>query len=247
MADKPDDFFTVDQSTITHGVVNAGVVGCGTVFKNYDSKPIEIKPVPTRIFGIGLHKTATSSLHEAMKILGYESWHWGPVRDLAPAHAARDIWRQMNEEGRSKIVESFYMLGDLPVPLLYEKLDKAYPGSKFILTLRDERKWLDAAMRHFSHEFNQYRGFWKACPFTNFIHKQLYGITYFDPDVFIQRYRRHNAEVLEYFKNRREDLLIMNMDLAAGWWELCHFLDCEMPYGVAYPFVNGQEEVSEAQ
>ena len=37
----------------------------------------ELKPVPTRIFGIGMHKTATTSFHKAFQILGFDSLHWG--------------------------------------------------------------------------------------------------------------------------------------------------------------------------
>ena len=48
------------------------------------------------------------------------------------------------------------------------------------------------------------------------------------------RFRRHNAEVLEYFKNRPDDLLVMDMDAGAGWPQLCGFLKKSIP-GVPYP------------
>ena len=34
-------------------------------------------PDRPRVFGIGLNKTGTTSLHKALTILGYESLHWG--------------------------------------------------------------------------------------------------------------------------------------------------------------------------
>ena len=44
----------------------------------------------------------------------------------------------------------------------------------------------------------------------------------------LESYRRHNAEVIEYFKNRPCDLLIMNME-TSGWRELCPFVDKLVP------------------
>ena len=50
----------------------------------------------------------------------------------------------------------------------------------------------------------------------------------------MERYRRHNAEVLEYFKERPRDLLQMDMDNGGSWDPLCSFLDKPIP-DVAYP------------
>jgi|SRR5215472_4293571 len=225
----------ITPQTVTK-VANNGAFGCGTVFRNHDlDSPIIIEPLSRRprVFGIGMHKTATTSLHIALQKLGYESWHW------SSAHVAKAIWREMNEGDRSPTMEQYDALCDLPIPLLYRKLDEAYPGSKFILTLRDERKWLEAVMRHFSVAFNKWRAGWDNDPFTNIVHQKLYKRTDFEPDVFLERYQRHNAEVLEFFKNRSQDLLVMKMDQGAGWKELCGFLGHEAPADINYPFVNG--------
>jgi hypothetical protein len=220
----------INPNTVTR-IANNGAIGCGAVFRNFDfATPIEIAPIPTRIFGIGLHKTATSSLHAALEILGYESFHWNP-----PEHA-RAIWREINyPPWYSPTLERYYALSDLPIPLLYPKLDRAYPGSKFILTIRDEGKWLTSVEQHFAKQRPT------EDTFTNIIHERLYGQRTFDRDVFLSRYRRHNAEVSEYFRDRPNDLLVMDMDGGAGWDELCVFLANPVPAG-PYPAVNGSEE-----
>jgi len=245
-------------------VVNFGNIGCGTVYRNFDfSTPIELKPLPTRIFGIGLHKTATTSLHKALTILGYDSAHW------KSAHWAKAIWREMTarvpclecggedpkgeQEGnyfcgmcggegtvlgslpRSITLERSYALCDLPIPLLYRELDAAYPGSKFILTVRDEEKWLRSVRNHWDGNLNPFRRQWKDDPFTNKVHRLLYGQNWFDAEIFLNRYRRHNAEVREYFKDRPGDLLEMWMgDDHLHWISLCSFLDVPIP-DVPYP------------
>lgn len=207
-------------------VVNGGKWGCGKVWRNFIGESVELEPVPTRIFGIGLHKTATTSLHKAFQILGFDSLHWG--KGEAPA-----IWQEMNSSGRSQTLERFYAASDLPIPLLYKKLDEAYPGSKFVLTVRDDQKWLAGVEKLWSREYNPTRHLWDVYPISNTLHKALYGRTDFEPSIMLGRYRRHNARVKEYFKNRPADLLVMNME-TAGWKELCSFLAIDTPC-VPYP------------
>lgn len=224
---------TVDSSDTT--VVNFGKIGLGTVFKMLSPDPIDfhhkgvgLGPLPTRIFGIGMHKTATTSLHQAFKILGFDSAHW------KSAHWAKAIWDEMQSSGRSLTLEKSFALCDLPIPLLYQKLDAGYPGSKFVLTTRKEERWLQSVRNHWSPEHNKFRVAWDSDPFSHRAHKLLYGQKNFDADIFLARYRQHNAEVQEYFKDRPGDLLVMDMDRNPGWSELCAFLDRPIP-GVAYP------------
>lgn len=226
-----DDYHRVDRSTIRNLVVNNGAVGCGRVARNFDrGDVVEVEPVPTRIFGIGLHKTGTTSLHRALKTLGFDSWHW------TSAHAAKAIWREMTQEGRSATLERWYALCDLPIPLLYRELDNAYPGSKFVLTVRAEDEWLRSVERHFDPAFNRHRAGWDDDPFSHQVHRKLYKRTDFDAEVMLARYRRHNAEVREYFAGRPGDLLVMSP--SDGWENLCRFLRCEPPSS-PYPHENG--------
>lgn len=225
--DMGEDQFELANDADTT-VVNFGDLGCGVVYRNFDPEPIELSHVPTRIFGIGMHKTATTSLHAALNILGFDSAHW------KSAHWAKAIWTEMNVFGRSLTLEKHYALSDLPITILYDKLDKAYPGSKFILTKRNEEKWLNSVRRHWSPDYNRFRLEWNTDPFTHTIHKAVYGQKGFNEEVFLERYRRHNAEVQQYFSSRPDDLLVMDMDDGAGWKELCGFLGEPIPE-VPYP------------
>jgi hypothetical protein len=212
----------------TETVVNFGKFGMGTVYRNFDPTPIELSALPTRVFGIGLHKTATTSLHKALQILGLDSLHWGTGE-------APQIWYEMNALGRSNTLEQFYALSDLPIPLLYKQLDIAYPNSKFILTVRDEVDWLTSVKKLWDRRHNPTRHLWDIYPISNQLHAALYGTKDFDALVFLERYRRHNTEVREYFKGR-SDLLVMDMD-KPGWSKLCAFLDKPVPT-VPYPVAN---------
>ncbi len=228
---KCNDYEDARFASVAHAdttIANYGKIGLGTVYRNFDfSNSVELKPLPTRIFGVGLHKTATTSLHDALSHLGFDSAHW------TSAHWAKSIWEEMVAAGRSKTLERHYALCDLPMPLLFRELDRAYPGSKFILTARDEGKWLESVRRHWSHEHNRFRAGWSRDPFTHRVHKLLYGQKGFDAELFLNRYRRHNDEVFRYFYDRG-DFLYMNPDNGDGWTELCRFLERPVP-DVPYP------------
>ena len=229
---------------IGFSIANCGRVGCGTVYRNFDPTPIELGSIPTRIFGIGLHKTATNSLCAALNILGLDAAHWRTPR------IARNIWEEMSIDTpakghhgirSSRTLEEHYATVDLPIALMYKELDWSYPGSKFILTVRDEHKWLESVRNHWDRDINPWRASWDNDCFTHRVHTLLYGRKEFDADIFLARYRRHNVEVKEYFrKNLPGKLLVMNVDRGDGWQKLCEFLDKRVP-SVDYPkeFVTG--------
>lgn len=205
-------------------IANDGNVGVGVVFRNFSSDPIEIRPIPTRIFGVGLHKTGTTSLAQAFRILGYDAAHW------ESPHWARYIWDELRETGRSRTLEMHYALCDLPIPLLFRQLDRAYPHSKFVLTVREEDDWIRSIGVH----WDAMRRDWDHDVFSNFVHKELYGTTEFDEAVFRARYRLHNAEVMSYFEHRPDDLLVLHIVEGTSMNSLCRFLGLP-PIDRAFP------------
>jgi hypothetical protein len=211
-------------------VVNFGNIGCGVVTK-FGGETINIQPIPTRIFGIGMQKTCTTSLNGALNILGFDAAHWESPR------RARDIWQEMREFGKSLTMEAFYAASDLPISLMYEQFDKSYPGSKFILTIRNGDHWLESVRNHWSYEHNPWRADWDWDCFSHRIHKELYGKKQFDAPVFLERYHQHNEEVLRYFANRRDDLLVIDIERSPTWDALCKFLDKPIP-AVPFPHKN---------
>jgi hypothetical protein len=63
------------------------------------------------------------------------------------------------------------------------------------------------------------------------IRRILYGLPF--PDVtqedLIERYTRHNQEVMDYFQDRPQSLLVVDWENGDGWQELCEFLGREIP------------------
>jgi len=194
-------------------VVNAGVVGTGTVQRNFSPEVIDLPPIPARVFGVGLHRTGTTSLAQAFRVMGLDAAHW------ESPHWAKYIWDEMQAQGRSRTLEMHYALCDLPIPLLFRQLDAAYPGSRFVLTVRDEATWLESVRTHW-----RLRHQWDGDVFSNMAHKLLYGQADFDAEVFLARYRRHNSEVREYFAGRTADFMEVTINEHTSMAPLCRFL-----------------------
>ena len=204
-------------------VQNYGKIGCGTFYLNSDKRKIECGQMPTRLFGIGWHKTGTTSLHHALRILGFNSKHW--ICDMYPEIIAGHFnFQSVNEH---------YALSDFPIPLIFEKLDLAYPGSKFILTTRRTEAFLNSVYNHWkigmrpaAHDRSQTH--WDVVSrrgkYSHEIHELAYGRRTFDRKVFAQRFEAHNDKVQQFFAKRPEDLLVLDLDEGIEWEHLCGFL-----------------------
>ena len=55
--------------------------------------------------------------------------------------------------------------------------------------------------------------------------------------IYVDRYKNHNREVNEYFKDRPDDLLVMDVTAGDGWEKLCPFLGVDIP-DIDFPPAN---------
>ncbi len=176
-----------------------------------------------KIFGIGLSKTGTSSLAHALEILGYrtkdnpglERYESGDVSCVDP-----------------RLLTEYDALTDTPIPSFYRELDKAYPGSKFILTVREREGWLRSCQKQFTEKLAA-----KQNEAHNRLFLDLYGTTIFDAEKFAAGYERFVSGVLSYFENRPHDLLVLDIAAGEGWEKLCPFLEQPVP-DLPFPKAN---------
>ncbi len=181
------------------------------------------------IIGVGFQKTGTSSLREALKILDYR------VRDTTNRALVPIL--QGNFDRILQMLKDYDAVEDTPWYIIYKELDRLIPNSKFILTIRDEESWYKSVSRHIgdlksaNHEYIYGRG--KALPKDDKKHT-------------IEVYRKHNNEVIEYFKNRPKDLLILDFTQGDNWEKLCPFLDREIP-NRPFPHYNKYSQSKRAQ
>lgn len=112
-------------------------------------------------------------------------------------------------------------------PLIYQELDERFPASKFILTVRDEEAWLESCEYLFTEKREEY-GFDESRRFEE-MHHALYGQNHFDSEVFREAFRRHNKQVKEYFADRPDDLLVIDIAQDDKWTPICSFLEVDPP------------------
>lgn len=175
-----------------------------------------------KVFGIGFHKTGTTSLAVALDILGYSVTGPNSVKDP-------DIEKKLLTITKELAVK-YDAFQDNPWPLVYKEMDAEFPGSKFILTIRNEDEWIKSVCLHFGR---------KSTPMRKLIYG--YGSPVGNEQVYLNRYRQHNKDVIEYFSSRKNDLLVINISKGQGWVELCDFLGHEKP-NVKFPRANSYNQ-----
>jgi hypothetical protein len=179
-----------------------------------------------RIFGIGLSKTGTHSLTRALDVLGRSCVHF-PDPGL------------MLDGRYEEALGDHDAATDVSVAAFYPQLDRAFPGSRFVLTLRDVEAWLDSVEDHRrrrAHETDP------ACPKAA-VRQLLYATRGFDRGVFRRAYHEHERSVRAYFADRPDDLLILDLCAEPSWDALCAFLGEPIP-GAPFPHLNAREPVS---
>lgn len=131
-----------------------------------------------------------------------------------------------------RLIKDYDAVEDTPWYMIYRELDKLIPNSKFILTVRDEEEWYQSVKRHIgdlrsaNHEWIYGRG---------------KGLPKEDKENTIAVYQKHNEEVKAYFKNRPDDLLVLDFTKGDQWEKLCAFLNREIP-DAPFPHANNSKK-----
>ncbi|MGI9291694.1 MAG: sulfotransferase [Gammaproteobacteria bacterium] len=140
-----------------------------------------------KVFVIGFNKSATSSLHEVFRALGKPAYHQGTGR--------RGKWRSGED---LELLQTYDCFSDGP-PREVDKLDAAFPGSKFILQVRDLEGWVYSRLAH-NQKWRKIEPDLHAGEADTEEHVQHW----------IQNRNRFHMYVMDYFRDRSDDLLIVN-------------------------------------
>ena len=177
----------------------------------------------SKIFGIGLSKTGTTSLANALEILGYKTKDY-----LGITRYSRGDLSSVDLDA----ISANDAFTDTPIPSFYRELDKKYPGSKFILTVREMDGWLKSCKKQFTRKLAE-----KQNDASINLFMDIYDCFVFDEAKFIAGYEHFTSGVLNYFRDRPDDLLILDVTGGEGWDRLCPFLKTTAP-DVPFPRAN---------
>lgn len=162
-----------------------------------------------RIFGIGLSRTGTTSLTHALIHVGINMIHYPSKEQLFDPNVKA--------------------VSDIPVAQYFKELDKQFPNSRFIYTVRDEESWLISMENHFAkHKLSNARVWFREN------RKEVYGSVNFDKDLYLEAFRKHDNDVRTYFKNRN-DLLILNIQEGDSWDKLLPYLEINEKVTIDFP------------
>ncbi|MFE4514240.1 sulfotransferase family protein [Kitasatospora sp. NPDC056783] len=181
-------------------------------------------PHPPKVFGIGLSRTGTRSLTAALGVLGFDVVHYPVDRATHRTLVAGSA--------RFPLLESRDGLTDITVVPYYQDLDLAWPGSRFVLTVREEESWLRSCRTHWERPLpdrGDDRDVRLEREVQRFLRAAVYGCHAFHPERFRRVYRRHVADVTRYFADREDDLLVLDVVAGEGYERLAPFLGAPVP------------------
>lgn len=182
------------------------------------------KPQP-KVFGIGLSKTGTTSLAQALNLLGYDSMTWknGPKVLGWPEFFHADA------------------ATDTPCATQFESLYHVFEQSKFIYTTRDVDSWTRSMRKHFgTGNPKKLRGrqaereFWDGklgWEWYNTLRTvQIRERLYTRYSTWEEAYIAFDDRVRCFFGDKPDErMLVMNIPDGDGWNQLCPFLGHEIP------------------
>lgn len=175
-----------------------------------------------RVFGIGMHRTGTSSLAEALSILKYRVWHGPYFKNLE-----NEYYNNFNA-----LVDT-QVKGDNHPDFNFKKIYEKYPNAKFILTVRkDLDKWCKSIdktnLKYRNHMIILPKSYLSTLNMYNDIvpNKNTEDVTH---DDLKREYIKHEQEIIEFFKDKPGQLLVFSVVDGDKWGKLCKFLNKKIP------------------
>lgn len=197
-----------------------------------------------KIFCIGMNKTGTTSLLYEFVRNGITTGNQREGELLLPKYINGNIKPILNYCKKGRFFQ------DIPfsIPNFYKILDKEFPNSKFILSLRNSAdEWYDSLVRF--HTKTKLIGIPNKLPTSDELklsdyvykgwaydaHNTIYNVSHNDPynkDILISTYENHKKDVIEYFKNRNNDLLVIDLSDMKSYGKFKNF------FGIKNNFTN---------
>lgn len=177
-----------------------------------------------KVFGIGMPRTGTGSLFEAMKILGYKSEHYIEPEDYPRALRENDF------------------LCDMPICSRFTELKIDFPDALFILTFRNAEDWLSSIEALINSTAYERRAGWPEYK------REIFGGEGFNRAHFSEIWDSHYCSVVECLGRSGRFSLFALADQSGeqNWDHLCRFLGEPIP-SVEFPHANPRGLMSSRQ
>ncbi len=207
-----------------------------------------------KVFCVGRNKTGTTSLAAALRGLGYR------VGDQRKAELLIEDWAKRDFRRLTSYCRQADAFQDSPFShdFTFQAMDQAFPRSKFILTIRDsDEQWYASLVRFHTMRMRKRTGEDRLPTvkelqqdphiYPGYIWRRrqlVMGISEngnpYDKDLLVKQYNEHNRRVLDYFRHRPSDLLVLNVAEPSAMEKLCRFLGCSSA-GQSMPLLNASK------
>lgn len=166
-----------------------------------------------KIWCLGLSRTGTTTLSHVLNEIGYRHIHYPTYEEMM----------SMNNDGAS----------DIPVIPMYKELDRTFPNSKFIYTIRNKAEWL-ASMEPYLER----KRTWNQSSRQVQTRINVYKEPFFDYNTYSKAYDDHDKDVREYFQRRPNDFLVLDILGRDSPEKLYKFLGSDKTPPAKFPHKN---------
>jgi hypothetical protein len=207
-----------------------------------------------KVFCIGFNKTGTTSLEKVLVDLGFHLPQLGQqIAELVPALCRGDF------QSVKRYIEQFDAFQDNPFSqgVTWAQMDVMFPGSKFILSVRDSESWYASYCRY-ALKLYGVKSLQEVTPellksdrYKNINHAlfhiqrrnitSLSGVTpsedwslMYEKDRLIKIYEERNHSVVRHFLDRPEAILVLDVSKESDTAKLVNFLG--LPRALIKPF-----------
>lgn len=205
-----------------------------------------LKSNKRKIFCIGANKTGTTSIEKALLDLGFKLGDQLQALNLIESYKIRDF------DNIIKFCKKADAFQDAPFSWHYTFifLDQAYPGSKFILTVRDnEDEWYKSFIKFHSKLYGEngklptteklktaYRNSKRTVWENMNARMKMDESNPYNEKRLTAYYLTHNKMVIDYFRFKN-NLLIINLKDKNSYSTFCKFINVKKLYD-EFPWEN---------
>ena len=193
-----------------------------------------------KIFCIGAGKTGTSSLWKTFQHLGYKVGGVGGRYDLVPipTNSEKNI-EKIIEYGNSD--QEFFQDCPFCYPDTYKHVEKEFPDAKFILTVRPNAEiWVNSLIQFLAGHMLKIKPEERHLPsvkdkVARLGHFRVYEIfkyiyktpdeDIFNKEILMSYYENYNKNIKNYFKDKKDKLLIIDLSEKDSFNRLLNFLN----------------------
>ena len=214
--------------------------------------------IPPKAFAIGYNKTGSTTMEEVFRRMGFRvPLQWEQELALTDAVQRGDY------EPLRAFVARYDAFQDMPFSqdFTYIVCDVLFPGSKFILTIRDPDDWYASMVRFHRKLFGFGKiedlgpDFFKGKNFylrEDYVYENkrrmvqrvegaelIYDWSLlYDPGHYKALYTHRNREILSYFQHRPDDLLVIDVTKEPDTQRIVEFLGRDPAEAFGMPHLN---------